>query len=120
MTAKRRSTLLNSLSRILELEFGAASLQNYGLFDADIGGLGCPAPVIKGAKSEALEVDKLLHGQQLFQQLLFDLVSAKIDKNSSILLAGESLLPLATKLTGAGFFIQWVGPRKSLGELAGR
>ena len=102
MTGIPRTTTLNLLSRILELEFGESRLQHYGLFDEAHDSL----------KDSARE---LLLAQQSFGAKLQELVECG-GPGAKVLIVGDTLLPLSKALAAANYSVSWIGSRNLLEE----
>lgn len=98
MTYTPKPSTLSLLSRILELEFGEARLQHYGLFTESC---------LAGQTDSAM----LLNAQQRFAEELVELV-VRLDANDSILVVGDTLLSLAVSLAEAGHSIHWFGSQR--------
>lgn len=106
MTHSPTPSTLSLLSRILELEFGEARLQHYGLFtDSNV----------QEPDAGRTDSDLLLSAQRRFAKELEELV-AKLDPNQSILVIGDTLLSLARSLAETGHSIVWFGSKSLLVE----
>ncbi|GJM12687.1 MAG: hypothetical protein DHS20C12_10900 [Pseudohongiella sp.] len=88
MTDSSNPTSLSLLSRILELEFGEARLQHYGLFEDSN--------------------SSLIDAQQRFASELASLAKSSAP-NSQVLIVGDSLLPLAKSMAEEGYPTGWIG-----------
>lgn len=88
MTYSSKPTTFSLLSRILELEFGDARLQHYGLFED-------PSA-------------ELLSAQQRFDEELANLIAQQSPKGV-VLMVGDALFPLAKSLVEHGRSIYWFG-----------
>lgn len=95
MTHTPKPSTLSLLSRILELEFGEARLQHYGLFAESV-------------QADLADSAVLQEAQRRFAEDLVELV-ARLAANDTILIVGDTLLSLAVSLAEAGHSIHWFG-----------
>ncbi len=95
-----KTTSLNFLSRILEIEFGESRLQHYGLFD-------------DSRDSQSVGAAQLLPAQHNFAAKLKELVEQS-GPDSKVLIVGETLLPLSKALAQANYSVNWIGSKTLL------
>lgn len=105
MTGIPKTTTLDCLSRILELEFGNSRLQHYGIFDDS-------KNAVVGTAEE------LFCAQQRFEAMLRELVE-RSSPDASVLVVGDTLLPLARTLAEEHRSISWIGTESLLGDESG-
>ncbi len=106
MTATKKISTIELLSRILELEFGNSRLQHYGLFDED-SWLGKDEGNLVADGSAT--TDELLLAQYRFKLHLLETIKQRIEGDASILIVGDTLLPLAQETAATGISTLWLG-----------